>query len=202
MIMRSFPVTIIVIILLISGCFLSACISDKTESQPPAAIVVASPLPTPVPVISFDTARDNLGSYLDTDPRTNPDGVKSYLKANETISIRFIQGMNIDTSGNARVWTFGVQTKTGNELRAYDQSGWTIIPLNETFSSGEIVLDHIISPSALIEMNRDAISQMSSSGASLRNVELNDGVYTITFRGTPKILRFDATTGAPIESKT
>lgn len=204
MIMRSFPVTIIVIILLISGCLLSACVSEKTDSQPPAAnvTVVSAPVPTPASSISFDEARSNLGSYLDTDPQTNPDMVKSYRKTNENITIRFVQGMNADISGNARVWTFGVQTETGCQLRAYDQSGWTIIPLNETFSTGEVALDRIISPSALFEMNRNAISQVTSSGLSLRNIELQDGIYTISFGGSQKTLRYNATTGAPIEPKT
>lgn len=205
MIMRSFPVTIIVVSLLISACLVSACLSEKTDGQtPPAsnASLVVLPTPTPVPFISFNEARENLGSYLDMDPRTNPDGVKSYRKANEKITIRFIQGMNTDISGNARVWTFGVQTEKGNELRAYDQSGWTIIPLNETFSSDKIDLDQIVSPATLFELNKEALYGASSSGSLLRNVELQDGVYSITFRGTQKTLRFNANTGASIDQKT
>jgi hypothetical protein len=109
--------------------------------------------------------------------------------------------MNADISGNARVWIFGVQTEKGNELRAYDQSGWTIIPLNETFSSDKIDLDQVISPASLFELNKEALSQASSSGSILRTVELQDGIYVITFRGTPKTLRFNANTGASIDPK-
>jgi hypothetical protein len=201
MIMRSFPVTIIVILLLTSACLISACLSDKTAGLA-ANTTPVSAEPTQLPYISFENARDQLGIYADTDPRTNPDMVTSYIRKNENITIRLIQGTDIDMAGNARVWTFGVQKENGNELRAYDRSGWTILPLNESFSSGEIVLDRIITPGALFTMNKDAISQAASSDSVLHNVELKDGIYEIAFRGKPRILRFNATTGASIDPNT
>jgi len=189
------------ITLLISACLFSACISEKTASPAPVTTTLSAPSPgsTQSLFISFENARDNLGVYPDTDPRTNPDGIQKYIKKNESIVIRFIQGMNTDTSGNARTWAFGVQTGKGNELRAYDVSGWTIIPLNESFSSGEIDMSRITTPAKLFDINRGAISQVTSSGPVLRNIELVDGIYTITFKGTSRMLKFNATTGEAID---
>jgi hypothetical protein len=204
--MRTNFVTIVAIALLVSTCLFCACISQKTDNLTSVLNSTPQPIP-PVTItepqqsayISFEEAQGHLGEYLDTNPKTNPDGAKSYQRTPGNISIRFVQGIKFDTSGNAQVWTFGIQTDNATELRAYDRSGWTIIPLNETFSSREIIVDQIVSPTALFEKNREAIFRASVSDNELRKMELVDGMYSVTIGQPPRIMKFDATTGAPIE---
>jgi hypothetical protein len=202
--MRTFFVAIVAIAVLVSACLFSACVSEKTVTPTPV-LNSTTPVPTPTPdpqqspYISFEEAKNRLGEYLDMDPMTNPDGVKSYKRSGENISIRFIQGVNFDASGNARMWAFGTRTENGTQLRAIDRSGWTIITLNEPFASGEIILDRVISPAALFEQNRVLISGTSPPEGEVRQVELKDGIYSVTIGRPPRIMMFNATTGAPIE---
>jgi hypothetical protein len=205
-IMRVFFITIIAIVLVVSACFSGACVSQKPDIPGPALNSTSSSItPGPAPVVesqlspnSFEVAKGHLGEYLDTDPETNPDHVIMYKKSPETISVLFIQGVSVDISGNARMWVFGVRTSNGTQLRTYDPSGWTYIPLDDPSSSVEINLDHIISPGALFEKNREAVFGPSPMDTERREIELKNGNYSVSRIGTPGIKRFDATTGAPV----
>jgi hypothetical protein len=117
-------------------------------------------------------------------------------------TIYYILAKDVDDSGNAMSWVFGVNYGTGARLLIYDKSGWTTFPRsNTTLPSKEIVVDHIVSPGNLFNQNKAVIVGTPSSAIPERkDLELQQGVYTLTmYSGSKgKILTFNATTGALI----
>jgi hypothetical protein len=139
------------------------------------------------------------------------EAAKRQLKYSESLSLNqfeketrvlFIKGGNLDGSGNAEQWVFGINKGDINELRIYGSTGWTIIAWNYPISADQIDLDHVISPTTIFDDNKDQILGNSSPTISVqRNIELRNGTYTITINSgsTSQILRYNATTGAAIE---
>jgi hypothetical protein len=189
---RNIP-AIFVIPTLIVLILCSACVSQSPANQPSKQngglkqIII----PEESPYISFDVAHQNLRDY-----RPDP--------TNESIPIKTvytIYGMNIDGSGNATSWIFGVRHSGGTELLAYDRSGWVKIPWNAPLLSEEIDMDRIVSPNSLFSQNNAIIlSNPSPTSPERRDLELSRGIYTLTITSGSKerILAFNATTGVLI----
>lgn len=182
---------------MVSLCLCSACITQAPanpaipQNVSPVIDVGLVPItPSSEPqFISFNEARSNLGEreiqVPDSDDNKN--------------RIVFIRGMDLDESGNARQWFFGIRGDSINEIRVYDRSGWTIIPWNSTTASEEIDLDTVISPDRLFETNTGEILGMTPRTMPVRrDLELINGTYKLTINSdsTTRILTFNATTGA------
>jgi hypothetical protein len=108
---------------------------------------------------------------------------------------------DIDGSGNASVWIFGVSHQSGAEFLIYEKSGWTSVPWNTTLLSEAINLDTIVSPGSLLSQNKAVISGNPSLVIPERwDLELQRGVYTLTITSgnSSRSLTFNATTGALI----
>ena len=119
----------------------------------------------------------------------------------EKLPIYYIFSRDLDISGNALTWLFGVRQTTGTEVLMYDRAGWKIIPWNATLPSEEIILNQVVSPNTLFIKNKDVIFGASShSIQERRDLELKQGVYTLTIttENTSRILTFNATSGALI----
>jgi hypothetical protein len=148
---------------------------------------------TPAPaLVSFDEAKGNLkdSESLSLNP---------FLKSPRLL---FIQGGNVDESGNAQRWVFGINKGDVNELRVYDHSGWTIIPWNATISSGEIDLNQVVSPDVIFKQIDIQILGTSRDPQQIqRDIELRNGTYTLTVNdgSSSQIMRFNAATGVAIE---
>ena len=71
--------------------------------------------------------------------------------------VLFIQGGSLDESGNAVQWVFGVNKGDTNELRVYDNRGWTILTFPNAIPADEIDLGTIVSPATLFDQNKDQI---------------------------------------------
>jgi hypothetical protein len=143
------------------------------------------------PFISFDVALQNLREY-------QPD---SGNEATTIETIYTIYGTNIDGSGNATSWIFGVRHSGGTERLAYDRSGWVKIPWNAPLNSEEIDIDRIVSPNNLFRQNSAVIhSNPSPTNPERRDLDLTRGIYTLTITSGSKerILMFNATTGVLI----
>ncbi|MDD1694273.1 MAG: hypothetical protein LUQ71_06070 [Methanoregula sp.] len=142
--------------------------------------------------ISFGEVKESLGQG-----ELSPPG-----KFSNTTRILFVQGGNLDESGNAERWILGVDTGDIYELRVYDRSGWTIIPWDGIISAEEIDLERVISPEALFNKNTIQILGSSPSAISAqRDIELKAGTYKITIvsGNTSRVLMYNATTGVTIE---
>jgi hypothetical protein len=186
---RNIP-TIFAILALLSMILCSACVSPLTTNQMSQqndglkVITVTEESPS----ISFDVAHQNLMEFWSD-------------SANESSAIKkiyTIYGMNIDGSGNATSWIFGVSHSGGTEMLAYDRSGWVTIPWNAPLHSEEIDIDRIITPNSLFRENNAVIlSNPSPTNPERRDLDLTRGIYTLTITSGSKerILMFNATTG-------
>ena len=109
---------------------------------------------------------------------------------------------DVDDSGNAMSWVFGVNYGMGDRLLIYEKSGWTVFPnSNPTFPSEEILVDRIVSPGNLITSNKAIIAKtLSSTIPDRKDLELQEGIYKLNvYSGnTGKVLTFNATTGVLI----
>ena len=129
---------------------------------------------------------------------------EEYISSNSPVDklpVYYIFSRDVDSSGNAITWLFGVRQSTGTELLMYDRAGWKIIPWNAILPSEEIILNQVVSPNTLFIKNKDVIFGASShSIQERRDLELKQGVYTLTIttENTSRILTFNATSGALI----
>jgi len=119
----------------------------------------------------------------------------------EKLPIYYIFSRDVDSSGNAITWLFGVRQTTGTDVLMYDRAGWKIIPWNAILPSEEIILNQVVSPNTLFIKNKEEIFGASSpSIQERRDLVLKQGVYTLTITSgsTSRILTFNATSGALI----
>jgi hypothetical protein len=184
---RNIP-AIFVIPTLIVLILCSACVSQSPANQPSQQNVGLVQIPEGSPYISFDEARQNLREYQ-PDPTNESTAIKT---------VYYIHGTNVDGSGNATSWLFGVRHSGGTELLAYDRSGWIQIPWNVSLLSEEIDFDRIVSPGSLFSQNNAVIlSNPSPANPERRDLDLIRGIYTLTITSGSKdrILTFNATTG-------
>lgn len=138
------------------------------------------------PYISFGEAKQEFEGYTGN------------ISSAEKLPVYYILSRDVDRSGNALNWLFGVHQSTGTELLMYDRTGWKIIPWNATLPSEEILLDQVLSPGTLFIRNKDVIFNASSlSDTGRRDLVLKDGIYTLTINSgsTSRTLMFNASTG-------
>ena len=192
--MRRNTLKIFAILLLSMLVLCSACVFSPSGDQKPLQDGGLSQVTIPVETsrISFQDAYQELKDYR-TDSLNGSVTVKT---------IYYILAKDVDDSGNAVSWVFGVNYGIGDRLLIYDKSGWTVFPRsNTTLPSEDIVVDHIVSPGNLFTQNKAVVlSTPSSAIPERRDLELQEGIYKLTFYSGSKgrILTFNATTGAMI----
>jgi len=188
---RNIP-NIFAILALLSLILCSACVSQPPANQTSQQNVGLVQISERSPYISFDEAQQNLMDY-----RPDPTNESTAIK-----TIYYIHGTNLDVSGNASSWIFGVRHSGGTELLAYDRSGWKTIPWNVSLLSEEIAVDRIVSPGNLFSQNNAVIlTNPSTAIPERRDLDLIRGVYTLTITSGSKdrILTFNAATGELIK---
>jgi hypothetical protein len=171
----------------------SACVSQPPENKTPVQNAGLTQITVPVDSsrISFEEAVQSLREH-GSDSSTEPDN---------TNSLYYMLSRDIDESGNATSWIFGVSRQSGAEFLVYEKTGWTTIPWNTTLPTEKINTDNIVSPGNLFSQNKGVISGNQSLTIPERiDIELQRGVYTLTINsgGPSRILTFNATTGALI----
>jgi hypothetical protein len=184
---RNFP-TIFVILALIILILCSACVSQSSPDKISQQNGGLHQISEESPFISFDTAHQNLKDY-------RPDSTN---ESTTPKSIYYIHGTNVDESGNATSWIFGVRHSGGTELLAFDRSGWKHIPWSAPALSEEIDVNTIITPERLFSKNKAVIfSKTFPVNPQRRDLDLIRGIYslTITSGSNERILSFNATSG-------
>jgi len=179
-----FVISTLVVLVLCSACVLPG--SEKPVVNQGFSQVSTQEISN---YISFAEARQKFEDYLNINGSA------------EKLSVYYIFSRDVDISGNATTWLFGVRKSTGTELLMYDRAGWKIIPWSATLPSKEIILNQVVSPNTLFIKNNDEIfSASSASVQERRDLVLKDGLYTLTITSgsTSRILTFNATTGALI----
>jgi hypothetical protein len=180
-----FAILALVVLILCSACVSQPPINQTSEKNSGITQVLG---PSTSPFISFDDARQNLPSY-----QPDPENASYFIR-----TIYYITGLDVDESGNARSWIFGVRHSNGTEMLAYDQNGLINLLWNAPPDAQEIVIDDIVSPAGLFSQNALVIfGDPKHTIPERRDLELKRGIYTITITSgnTSRILTFNATTG-------
>ena len=139
--------------------------------------------------ISFEKAHQELENYR----------IDSINETAEGKTIYSLIAKDVDESGNATSWVFGINQGVGAKLLVYDRTGWTVFPWS-TVITEKIALDQIVTPGTLFANNKATITGPSQKFTERMDLELQQGIYTLTIYSgsTNRILTFNATTGALI----
>ena len=176
----------ILILLVISSACVTQSSSNQTNPQDVGITRISSMADSTY--ISFDVAQQNLLTY-------QPD---STSQSADIKTIYTIHGMNVNESGYAASWIFGVRISNVTELLAYGPGGWIKIPYRTSFPSEEIDVGKIVPPGRLFSQNNAVIlSNPSKTVPERRDLDLKQGIYTLTMTSdsTVRTLTFNATTG-------
>ena len=188
---KSIPIVFAILVLFV----LSLCSACVTQTSPNQTSQQNNGLSLITPEednshISFEEAKAKLIEYRLYE--LNEPGAAN--------SVYYMRSKEVDESGNATGWTFGIHNGNKTEFLVYDLTGLTTIA-NATLPSEEIVLDNVVSPGNLFNQNKAVISGNPPTAIpERRDVELQRGIYklTISSGNTARILTFNATTGALI----
>jgi len=181
-----FAILLLTILVLCSGCVFPG--SEKPVVNVGLSQITTREISTH---ISFEEAKQEFEDY------------NSINKSAEKLPVYYITSRDVDSSGNALSWLFGVRQNSGTVLLMYDRSGWKTIPWNATIPSAEIMLNEVVSPGTLFSQNKQVISGASSpSIPERRDLVLKQGIYTLTINSgsTSRTLMFNATDGVLIIS--
>ena len=180
-----FAILLLTILVLCSGCVLPG-------SEKPVNVGLSQITTREISThISFEEAKQEFEGY------------NSIHKSAEKFPVYYIASRDVDSSGNALSWLFGVRQNSGTELLMYDRSGWKTIPWNATIPSAEIMLNEVVSPGTLFSQNKQVIfNAQSPSIPERRDLVLKQGIYTLTINSgsTSRTLMFNATDGVLIIS--
>ena len=182
-----FVISALVILILCSGCTSQPQAGNTSQQGGLNQVTV----PVKTPRIGFEEAQQKLVQY-----RT-----ASMHESGNVKTIYYFQAGDMDASGKAASWVFGVKNTTTAELLVYSGTGWRVIPWIITPLPQEILTDRIVPPGNLFAQNQAIIiGDSSRAPAERRDLELKDGVYTVTITSgnSPRILTFNASTGALI----
>jgi len=182
-----FVISTLVVLVMCSACVLPSFGEQKKQEGGLTQVTV----PAETSRISFEEAYQKLKDY-----RTDS------LSGSENVTrIYYILAKDVDASGNAVSWAFGVKNTTTPEMFIYNGKGWTVIPwIITTLPSKEISVENIVSPGNLFTKNKAIILSSPSSIPERRDLELQEGIYKLTLYSgsTSRMLIFNATTGALI----
>jgi len=182
-----FAILALVVVILCSAC-VSTHPSNETSRQNTGLSQIdmqadSSP-------ISFEEAKEKLVEYQ----------INNLIEPVNGKTVYYMRSREVDGSGNATSWTFGIYNGNETEFLVYDRTGWSTIA-NATLPSEEIVLDKIVSPGRLFSQNKAVLAGNPSLAIpEQRDIELQRGIYkiTITSGNAGRIITFNATTGALI----
>jgi len=197
--MRRSSITILLIAAVIIGLvgimYITGTISSgnrPADLQPDAnADGGLQPVPdtTPSSLTTFEEALDQLRQRLQATPSSS------------NFTLHYIRGTDLDVSGRAAHWVFGVRYDNQSVLMYYDAPGWRSVSWEGAAPEKEIVADSVVSPSSIIKRNKGVLYASDPQREGLiKRMDLMNGKYTITMerQGTQQTFVFDAGSGVVI----
>jgi hypothetical protein len=183
------PIIFSILILLIIS---SACVTESSSNQTNSPDVGIAQITVQKDTlrVSFEEAKAKLIEYR----------INALNEPDNATTVYYMRLRDVDISGNATGWIFGVYNGITAEFLVYDRSGWTTIS-NATLPSEKMDLDKVVSPDFLFNKYKEMISGNSSPAITDRlDIELQRGNYKliITSASTSRTLTFNATTGTLI----
>jgi hypothetical protein len=183
-----FVISALVALVLCSACVLPSFGEQKKQEGGLTQVTVRADTSR----ISFEEAYQNLKDYR----------LDSTSGSAENKKIYYILARDVDDSGNAVSWVFGVNSGTNQSLLIYDKSGWTVFPYsNPMLTSQEILIENIVSPGNVITSNKAIVARtLSSIIPDRKDLELQEGIYKLNIYSgnSGKVIMFNATSGALI----
>jgi hypothetical protein len=113
--------------------------------------------------------------------------------------IKYIRGTNLDENGDASSWTYIIEHGDQFSIVTYNNGAVSMSNSPGTLQRADIVINQIMTPRDLFTKNHDLIVNTTRTGSVVtRDLSLSGGNYSLTIsgHGTPRILVFDAKTGA------
>jgi hypothetical protein len=202
------------LMLVLASCFIIGC-GSLPFSGTPAPTEIAqktntgiTPHDSPERRFAFDEIARDLASTNFVVVQNNVAVMENATAANLSLPpastspekhIKSIRGVNLDESGNASSWSFVVEQGDQLAIVTYDNQGMVFSSSPGTIKRSEIFIDQIMTPRELFEKNRAVILDTTRTGTGVtRDLSLGEGSYTLSIsgRGAPRVLVFDAKTGA------
>ena len=138
---------------------------------------------------TLEAALDQLSQRLQATPSSS------------NFTLHYIRGTDLDVSGRAAHWVFGVRYGNQSVLMYFDAPGWRSVSWEGAVPEKEIVADSFVSPSKVINRNAGILyaSDPQREGR-IKRMDLMNGKYMITMerQGTQQTFVFDAGSGVLI----
>jgi hypothetical protein len=185
-----FSISLLFLLVLGTGCVTQSSSGQTNQQNGWLDQIIAQ---ADTPRISFEEAKAKLADY-------RIQGANASDESGNATIVYYMRSRDLDESGNATGWIFGVFNGHETEFLEYDRTGWTTIT-KAPIPSEEIGLNTIIPLNELFKKNREMIAGNPSQAIyERRDIELQQGIYklTITSGSTSRILTFNATTGEMI----
>jgi hypothetical protein len=138
---------------------------------------------------TFEEALDQLRQRLQATPSSS------------NFTLHYIRGTDLDVSGRAAHWVFGVRYGNQSVLMYYDAPGWRSVSWEGAAPEKEIVVGSFVSPNSIIMRNRRVLSASDpKQEGRIRRIDLMNGKYTVIIerQGTQQTFVFDAGSGGLI----
>lgn len=198
-----FVVVLIAIITLTAGCS-SLPFPGSTTTNAPDKIDIGFSS-TPASSVQIKYSFDRFLSVLSAAQLSGEENTRTNSSVNETRTRHFlyIRGAQMDESGIAESWVAVVREGNITSMLFYDKFGERITGTSAKDNLPAIPMDRILTPAQLFDQNSNLIfNRPHDTDPGPMALELSDSIYTLTIpiRDTPRILKFDALTGALIES--
>ena len=210
--MSKTAVVFFTLLLILASCFIAGCSSLPFSGSTPAptetpnkiaAIATGEPTPDLAQRYNFE---DILSTFNSPDV-INEQEVTSINESGQNVSakkhIQYFRGADLDENGDAGSWTFIVEQGNRYSIITYSIRGATTTDTPGMIARPEIFTDQIVTPRGLFEKNHAVIFNTTRTGSAVtRDLSLSGGNYTLTIsgKGMPRILVFDARTGGLISS--
>jgi hypothetical protein len=114
------------------------------------------------------------------------------------LTLHQVHGTGVALNGTANSWVVGVQRENTSFLIVYDKERWNQMAWGEAFPQEPITFENITLPTQIYETHQKTIGDvMNASEADTSEVDLSNGVYTISIRSSTglSMIRFNASTG-------
>jgi hypothetical protein len=141
---------------------------------------------TQSPLTTFEEALDQLSQRLQATPSSS------------NFTLHYIRGTDLDVSGQAAHWLFGVGYDNQSVLMYYDNPGWRSVSWEGALPEKEIGEGSFVSLAKFINRNAGILYASDPQREGLiRRMDLMNGKYTITMerQGAQQTFVFDAASG-------
>ena len=166
--------------LVILLCFCAACTSGPSGQT----VVNTTPVPGGITALEGNYSSLHMTYTLDDAESAVLQVYQTQTGVNaQNESIFYIRGDQVDSSGKAERWIFGISQGNISSMMVYDSKGVSTLAMPPGLPAPENIPSPILSPEDIMKI------ASSSSGAGLLNLngsslELMNGQYTVTGSGS------------------